>query len=89
MNEPSENMTHSSHTTGQEVVEQIAKAAPAVAGTWWTTATPDAQIAAIVGVCTVIYIIAQLFFLLRKWWILELRGWSKDGGKTDTGSTMS
>jgi hypothetical protein len=88
MNQQSDDMTHST-TTPYDVAEQVAKAAPAIAGTWWTTATPDAQVALVVGVCTIIYILAQLFFLIRKWWVLELRGWRKHDGKTDTGSTMS
>lgn len=81
-------MTHSTITT-HEVVEQVAKAAPAIAGAWWTTATPDTVVAVIVGVCTSVYVIAQFLFLMRKWWILERRGWRKHDGKTDTGSTMS
>ncbi len=89
MNNQSDDMTHSSSATSHEVAEQIIKAAPAVAGTWWTTATPDVKVALIVGICTAVYVIAQFFFLMRKWWILERRGWRKDNGKTDTGSTMT
>jgi hypothetical protein len=61
----------------QEAKEAIEKGALGLLGTGatWTLQDVNAVIAALVGVATIAYISAQLFFLLRKWYILERRSW--------------
>lgn len=50
-----------------DLAVQAAKAAPAVAGTWWATATPNEQVSLVLGVIVAIYTVIQAAYLIRKW----------------------
>lgn len=57
----------------QEVSAQAAKASVAVAGTGtaWGLHDINQVISIMVGTATLIYIIVQLAYLVRKWWVQE------------------
>ena len=67
-------LVHQAETSSTEQLMQSAKTSiVAISGTgvtWWLQ---DVSLltSATVGVVTVFYILAQLFFLLRKWYLLE------------------
>jgi hypothetical protein len=50
-----------------DIAVQATKAAPAIGGTWYATATPNEVVALVVGVVTAIYVAIQIVYLLRKW----------------------
>ena len=56
-----------------DVADQVARAIPAVAGMGVTWSLQDVSLlmSIIVGLATVVYVLAQLAFLLRRWWKLE------------------
>jgi hypothetical protein len=61
----------------QETTDALVRGGAAVAGTTttWTLQDSNAVVALFVGVATFIFIVVQLFFLLRKWYKLEKSGW--------------
>jgi len=61
----------------QETREAADRAAVAVVGTvsTWSLQEINQIVAALVGLATFIFVMAQLFFLLRKWHILEKHKW--------------
>ena len=61
----------------QETTEALVRGGAGVAGTatTWSLQDSNAVVALFVGVATFIYILVQLFFLLRKWYRLEKSGW--------------
>lgn len=58
-----------------EATQQGEKALLAVAGaaTTWGLSDVSTLMAIFAGGATTVYVIAQLAFLLRKWWLLEKR----------------
>lgn len=69
-----------------ETIEQIVKAAPAVAGAsvTWQLHEVNQVVALLVGLVTIAYVIVQLAYLVRKWWVQE-RG-HRHARKTDFGT---
>ncbi len=61
----------------QETTDAVVRAGAGVAGTatTWSLQDSNAVVALFVGVATFIYIVVQLFFLLRKWYKLEKSNW--------------
>jgi hypothetical protein len=59
----------------QDTVEQTAKAIPAVVGTAYSTVTLNE----LVAVATLLYVLAQLGFLLYKWYWAHKDRMDKDG----------
>lgn len=53
------------------VAVQAAKGAPAVAGALFSAVTLNQWVA----LATLVYIIVQLLYLVRKWWREEVGGW--------------
>lgn len=49
-----------------EAGTQIAKAAPAVAGTFFTWSNMDKVLGVIVGILTIIYIVYQIYYIRLK-----------------------
>lgn len=62
----------------QETREAADRAAVAVVGTvsTWSLQEINQIVAALVGLATFVFVMAQLFFLLRKWQILEKHKWN-------------
>jgi hypothetical protein len=60
----------------QQTVDEVTRALPAVAGTAGTWALHDWSmlVAILVGLCTIVYTVAQTVFLLRRWWLMEREG---------------
>jgi hypothetical protein len=54
--------------------EQAVKLVPAVAGIGVTLADISTIITILAGICTILYILVQMAFLIRKWWLLETKG---------------
>ena len=56
-----------------DTIEQVTRAAPAVVGTFvsWTMQEISQVVAIGVGVVTIIYVLVQLAYLVRKWWVQE------------------
>jgi hypothetical protein len=61
----------------QETTDALVRGTAGVAGTatTWSLQDSNAVVALFVGVATFIYIVVQLFFILRKWYKLEKSGW--------------
>lgn len=73
MSSSSPNPVESDPTMKTETAEQITKGALAISGVGltWTLQDVSAVVAICVGIATTSYVLVQLFFLLRKWWLLE------------------
>ncbi len=75
----------------QETSDALVRGGAGIAGTatTWSLQDSNAVVALCVGVVTFIYIVVQLFYLLRKWHRLEQTNWKThdtdrvplDGGK--------
>lgn len=61
----------------QETRDAAEKGLVAVLGSaaTWSLADVNQVIALMVGIATFIFIVVQLFFLCRKWYILEINNW--------------
>jgi len=68
-----------------DTIEQVTRAAPAVVGTFvsWTMHEISQVVAIGVGVVTIIYVLAQMAYLVRKWLVQE-KG-HRHARKTDFG----
>lgn len=66
-------VAHMKHDT----IEQVKVAVPAVAGTWltWELHELSRYVSLAVGIATLLFIIIQAAFLLRKWYKREKHGW--------------
>ncbi len=60
----------------QDLALAAAKVAPAAAGTWFSNASPNEQAAFVVALVTIVYIVVQCAYLIRKW-IREESEWGK------------
>lgn len=61
----------------QDTIEQVRTAVPAVAGASLTLGLAEWSqlISLLVGLATLLFIVVQMAFLLRKWYIRERAGW--------------
>jgi hypothetical protein len=61
----------------QDVRETAEKAIVAVGGATATWSLQDANVvlSLFVGLATFVFVVVQIFFLLRKWYMLEATGW--------------
>lgn len=69
----------------QDTMEQIKVALPAVGGTWLTWELHEASqyVSLAVGIATLLFIIVQMAFLLRKWYKREKHGWFPSAQDTE------
>lgn len=63
-------------TEKQDLAIAAARSAPAVAGSWFAGATPNEQAGFVVALVTIVYIVVQCAYLIRKW-IREESEWGK------------
>lgn len=70
----------------QDTVEQMKIAVPAVAGTGltWSLHEFSQVLTLAVGFATLLFIIIQMAFLLRKWYLREKHGWFNSSLEKDT-----
>lgn len=69
--------------------EAADRAAVAVVGSisTWSLQSINEIIAALVGIVTFVFVIAQLMFLLRKWHVLERNKWFNGSNKIEVEET--